>query len=117
MTSIDLDQVRAVLLGLDRDLQRVSHRRDELAELVATLAEGVTTLTTNVTTLTTSVTTVAGRTDLALADVEALTEWMQVLNQGIATTQKPLRCGPPSGWPLLTVRADNHQGGAGDATH
>jgi hypothetical protein len=110
MTSIDLDQVRAVLLGFDRDLQRVNHRVDELAELVATLAEGVTTLTT-------TVTTVAGRTDLALADVEALTEWMQVLNQGIATTQKPLRCRPPSGWPLLTVRADNHQGGAGGATH
>jgi hypothetical protein len=110
MTSIDLDHVRAVPLGLDRDLQRLSHRVDELAELVATLAEGVTTLTTNVT-------TVAGRTDLALADVETLTGWMQVLNQGIATTQKPLRCRPPSGWPRLTVRADNHQGGAGDATH
>jgi hypothetical protein len=110
MTSIDLDQVRAVPLGLDRDLQRLTHRVDELAELVATLAEGVTTLTTNVT-------TVAGRTDLALADVEALTGWLQVLNQGIATTQKPLRCRPPSGWTRLTVRADNHQGGAGDATH
>lgn len=106
MTSIDLDQVRAVPLGLDRDLQRLSHRVDEPAELVATLAEGVT-----------NVTTVAGRTDLALADVEALTGWMQVLNQGIATTQKPLRCRPPIGWPRLTVRADNHQGGAGDATH
>jgi hypothetical protein len=110
MTSIDLDQVRAVPLGLNRDLQQVNHQVDELAQLVATLAEGVTTLTT-------TVTTVAGRTDLALADVEALTEWMQVLNQGIATTQKPLCCRPPSGWPLLTVRADNHQGGAGDATH
>jgi hypothetical protein len=110
MTSIDLDQVRAVPLGLNRDLQRLTPRADELAELVATLAEGVTTLTTNVT-------TVAARTDPALADVEALTGWMQVLNQGIATTQKPLRCRPPSGWPRLTVRADNHQGGAGDATH
>jgi hypothetical protein len=110
MTSIDLDQVRAVPLGFDRDLQRVNHQVDELAELVATLAEGVTTPTT-------TVTTVAGRTDPAPADVETLTGWMQVLNQGIATTQKPLRCRPPSGWPRLTVRADNHQGGAGDATH
>ncbi len=39
MTPTDLNQIRAVLLGFDRDLQQLTHRVDELAELLTTLAD------------------------------------------------------------------------------